>query len=64
MATKSVLKTVLIKDRRTASSLVSALENASGKKAKEVVISRTCSELGREEIKKLFGEKNDGVRTC
>ena len=64
MATKSVLKTILIKDRRTASALVAALENASGKKSKDVVISRTCSELGRDEIKKMFGDNNDGVRTC
>lgn len=63
MATKSVLKTVLIKDRRSASSLVAALENACGKKSKEVIISRTCSELGRDEIKRFFGETNDGVQS-
>ncbi len=61
MATKSVLKTILIKDRRSASSLVTALENASGKKSKDVTVSRTCRELGREEIKNIFGEKNGRV---
>lgn len=61
MATKSVLKTILIKDRRSADSLVTALENASGKKSKDVTVSRTCRELGREEIQKIFGEKNGRV---
>jgi len=57
LATKSVLKSILIKDRRSANSLVAALENASGKKSKEVTISQTCRELGTEEIKSMFGEK-------
>lgn len=57
LATKSVLKIILIKDRRSANSLVAALENASGKKSKEVTISQTCRELGTEEIKSMFGEK-------
>lgn len=63
MATKSVLKNIMIKDRRSASFLVSALENASGKKSKDVVLSRTYSELGRDEIRNIFGEKDYRVQS-
>ena len=36
MATKSILKNVDIKDKKLAKSLITALENAKGKKAKDV----------------------------
>lgn len=62
MATKSVLKSVNIKNRSSALALVRALENAHGKKAQEVAYSRTFSDASRDEIKKMFGEKNDGVQ--
>ena len=56
MATKSILKTVYIKDRLSAKRLASALENAHGKAAKDVTISRTVSVASREDIRKMFGE--------
>lgn len=62
MATKSVLKNVMIKDPRAAYRLASALENASGKSEKKVTISRTYSEMGRDEIRAVFGDKNDGIQ--
>lgn len=59
MATKSVLKNVIIKDRRSAYALVRALENAGGKQSQEVSMSRTCKELDRNDVRKIFGG-NDG----
>lgn len=56
MATKSVLKSIHIRDRRRAASLVRALENAKGKAAAHVVKSRTFSDADRSEIRKMFGE--------
>ena len=61
MATKSILKTIHIKKSRSVASLVDALEHAKGKQAKEVTMSRTYSTASREEIKKMFGESNDGI---
>lgn len=57
MATKSVLKSIHIKDRKSALRLVSAMERAEEKKqqAKKVEISRVCKDASREEIRKLFG---------
>lgn len=62
MATKSVLKSVQIKNRRSALGLVRALENAHGKRSQEVVHNRTFSDATREEIRKMFGEKNDRIQ--
>lgn len=55
MATKSISKSVHIKSRASARSLVNALENASGKHAKDVVRSRSFSDASREDIRKMFG---------
>lgn len=54
MATKSILKTVYIKDNNAARRLASALENAHGKKSKTVTYSRPVSEASRDSIKKIF----------
>lgn len=61
MATKSILKTIHIKNKKTAQALIQALENAKGKKAKDVTMSRMHSTASRDEIKKLFGESDDRV---
>lgn len=55
MATKSVLKTIHIKKKRPALSLVKALENASGKAKKDVVFQRGYSTATKDEIEKMFG---------
>lgn len=56
MATKSILKSIVIKDKKSCSELVNALESAKGKKANEVVFSRTVRMADDEMIKKMFGK--------
>ena len=56
MATKSILKTIHIKRRKSASALINALEHAEGKSEKDVQFQRSYSTASREEIKKMFGE--------
>lgn len=56
MATKSILKSIVIKDKKSSSALVNALESAKGKKANEVVFSRTVRTADDEMIKKMFGK--------
>ncbi len=56
MATKSILKNVTIKDKRSVVRLVKALENAKGKKSQRVVSTRSFSDASREEIRKMFGK--------
>ncbi len=57
MATKSVLKTIDIKDRRAALAIANALEHAKDKHAQPVIKQRTFSDASREEIAKMFGAK-------
>ena len=59
MATKSFLKNIVIKDRKSAITFLNALENAEGKKKKNVVLKARVNDVKDEEtIKKLFlGEK-------
>lgn len=61
MATKSVLKNIDIKTRGSALALVNALENAKGKSAQPVTSKRTFSDADRDEIRKMFGGKNDRI---
>lgn len=56
MATKSIMKNVDIRDKKLCRAFVDALENAEGKKSKEVVLSRTFKEISGDKIKKIFGE--------
>lgn len=56
MATKSVLKNVHIRDKKSALRLVNALENAAGKRSKEVMQTRSFSDASKEEIRKMFGK--------
>jgi len=56
MATKSILKTVHIKHKKSALRLVNALENASGKRSKPIVVSKAHTDASKEEIKRMFGE--------
>lgn len=56
MATKSFLKNISIKNRKTASSFVSALENAEKKGRKKVIINTAIKEIKDEKaIKGMFG---------
>ena len=54
MATNSFLKTISIKKSNEAKKLVKALENAKGKKSKEVNISRTVDTIDKNTIKEFF----------
>lgn len=55
MATKSILKSINIKDKTTARAFVNALENASGKNAKPVAHTRVFTDASKDEIRKMFG---------
>lgn len=55
MATRSFLKNIVIKDRKSANSLVSALENAENKSKKEVTIRSKVKTIDdKDTIKKMF----------
>ncbi|WP_204220831.1 hypothetical protein [Megamonas hypermegale] len=54
MATKSILKNIVIKDKKSCRSLINALENAKGKKRKEVIFSRGYKTATEEDIDKIF----------
>lgn len=56
MATKSILKNVDIRDKNLSKNFVDALENAHKKTAKNVVLSKKCTNVNRQDIKKMFGE--------
>lgn len=55
MATKSITKNIDIRDKTLGKSLVNALENAKGKKSKEVEYSKAYREIRGDKIKKIFG---------
>ena len=54
MATKSILKNIVIKDKKSCCSLINALETAKGKIRKEVVFSRDYRTATEDDIDKIF----------
>ena len=56
MATKSILKDIRITEKKLARKFVDALEYAEGKHSKEVKLSRTCKDIGKDKIKAFFGD--------
>ncbi len=54
MATKSILKNVDIKDKKLGKALIIALENASGKHAKDVTLSRTYEDVKGDRLKSIL----------
>lgn len=54
MATKSILKNIVIKDKKSSSDLINALESAKGKKAVDVTFSRSVRTADDEMIRKMF----------
>lgn len=54
MATKSILKNVDIKDKKLGKSLVVALENAAGKKSKEVQLTRTYEDVRGDKLRSIL----------
>jgi len=55
MATKSIFKNVVVKNKQLSKQLVSALENAQKKGSKTVVLSKSCHEVKKSQIKDFFG---------
>ncbi|MGP1406024.1 hypothetical protein [Filifactor alocis] len=55
MATKSILKNIEIRDKKSAKKFVYALDRAENIKGKSVTFSKQCKDLSTEEIKKVFG---------
>jgi len=56
MATKSILKSVVLKDRKSANLLINALTNAKNKSSKKFTFSRAVRTADDDLIKKIFGE--------
>lgn len=59
MATKSFFKNIVIKDRKSATTFLNALENAEGKKKKNIQFKARVNDIKDEDaIRKLFsGDK-------
>ena len=58
MATKSFLKNIVIRDKKSATAFIEALENAEGKKRKNVKIDRLVEDIeDSEKIKEIFKHK-------
>jgi len=57
MATKSILKNVVIKDKNTSLLLLDALDNANNKKSKKVTFSKTVRTADKDMIKTIFGDR-------
>lgn len=57
MATKSFLKNIVIKDKKSAERFINALENAENKKAKKVKINKMVEDVtDSERIRKIFSK--------
>ncbi len=54
MATKSILKTINIRDNKTARNFVNALEKAKSNPGKDVKYTRKCTEITGDKIKEFF----------
>lgn len=58
MATKTFLKNITIKDKKSAERFINALENAENKKAKKVVYNQRVEDIkDTEQIRKIFDIK-------
>lgn len=58
MATKSILKTVYIKNNDSARNLANAIDNSSNVVGKKVIFSRSVSEASREDLRKMFSSED------
>ena len=57
MATNSFLKNISIKNRKSANSFISALENAEKKSKKKIIVNTKVKEIRDEKtIKEMFGD--------
>lgn len=58
MATKSIFKNIVIKDKILSKKLVLALENAKEKGSKQVVLSKSYHEVKKGQIEDIFRNQN------
>lgn len=59
MATKSFLKNIVINDKNSARSFLSALEHAEGKRRKKIDYDKPVSTIkDKETIRKMFSKSN------
>lgn len=56
MATKSILKNIALKDKKSITALVNALVNAKDKSSKKVNFSRSVRTADDDMIQNIFGE--------
>ena len=61
MATKSILKSVNIRNKGAAERFAAAMETAHLKKSQPVKMSRPVSEATDDEIRKMFGAGDDRI---
>lgn len=61
VATSSIFSTVHPKDKASVRKLVHALEHSQASKAEEVQMTRSVSDFTAEQIKKIFGDNDDGI---
>ncbi|QSF42637.1 hypothetical protein [Paenibacillus tianjinensis] len=54
MATSSITQNIVIRDKKGSQQLISALENADGKRSKKVSYSKAHSEIRGDKIKEIF----------
>lgn len=57
MATKSFLRNVNLRGTKQCQSFIRALEQSKSSSKKQVTYSRTVTDLDKEQIKQIFGEK-------
>lgn len=57
VATKSFLKSVNLHGKKQCEGFIKALESSQSAPRKNVVYSKTVSDMSREQIQKIFGDK-------
>jgi len=57
MATKSILKDIVIRDKKAGEQFVLALEYAEKIKPREVVYSKQCNTISKDQIRSIFDKK-------
>lgn len=57
MATNSIYNNITVRDKKFCESLVNALEDSKGRTPKNVMYSKKVEELDKDQIRKLFGDK-------
>ena len=61
MATSSIFNTVHPKDKTRIRKLVRALEHSQASKAEEVQLTRSVSDFTADQVKKIFGDNDEGL---